>query len=68
MDELELKKPIGDFIIKNAKGTQTENGVYYHYSKVCSLLKSYEKQLFIQRVNQQTEILNNFKKFENTRK
>ena len=45
MKELEIKKPIGDFIIKNAKGTQTENGVYYHYSEVCTLLKSYEKQL-----------------------
>tara|TARA_R110000850_G_scaffold258239_1_gene384738 strand:+ start:81 stop:383 length:303 start_codon:yes stop_codon:yes gene_type:complete len=45
MKELEIKKPIGDFIIKNAEGTQTENGVYYHYSEVCTLLKSYEKQL-----------------------
>ena len=44
MKELEIKKPIGDFIIKNAKGTQTENGVYYRYSEVCTLLKSYEKQ------------------------
>jgi thiamine biosynthesis protein ThiC len=50
MKELEIKKPIGDFIIKNAKGTQTENGVYYHYSEVCTLLKSYEKQLTLTNV------------------
>lgn len=43
MKELELKKPIGDFIIKNAKGTQTESGTYYHYSEVCKLLRSYKK-------------------------
>ncbi len=37
----EPKKPIGYFIINNSKGTQTENGVYYHYTKVCRLLKLY---------------------------
>jgi hypothetical protein len=46
----ELEKPIGDFVIKNAKGTQTENGVYYHYSEVCTLLKKYKKQLLIHSV------------------
>lgn len=46
----EPKKPIGDFIIKNSKGTQTENGVYYHYTEVCRLLKLYEKQLLIHSV------------------
>lgn len=47
----ELKKPIGSFIIKNSKGTQTENGVYYHYTEVCILLKLYEKQLQIHDVS-----------------
>jgi hypothetical protein len=46
----ETKKPIGDFIINNSKGTQTENGVYYHYTEVCRLLKLYEKQLLIHSV------------------
>ena len=46
----EPKKPIGDFIINNSKGTQTENGVYYHYTEVCRLLKLYEKQLLIHSV------------------
>src|SRR5690242_19362218 len=30
--------PIGSFVIENAKGTQTSNGMYYHYTDVCSLL------------------------------
>ena len=39
-----LEKPIGDFILENSKGTQTEDGVYYHYTDVCSLLKKYKQQ------------------------
>lgn len=35
---IEMEKPIGDFIIKNAKGITTPSGVYYHYSEVCKLL------------------------------
>lgn len=42
---VELGTPIGKFIIDNAKGTQTKNGVYYHYSDVVSLLKDYKEQL-----------------------
>ena len=53
----EPKKPIGDFIINNSKGTQTENGVYYHYTEVCRLLKLYEKQLLIHSVVLQSEQL-----------
>lgn len=53
----EPKKPIGDFIINNSKGTQTENGVYYHYTEVCKLLKLYEKQLLIHSAVGQSEQL-----------
>ena len=53
----EPKKPIGDFIINNSKGTQTENGVYYRYTEVCRLLKLYEKQLLIHKVVGQSEQL-----------
>ena len=41
----EIKKPIGDFIMKNATGIQGQDGVYYHYSEVCKLLRLQEKQL-----------------------
>ncbi len=42
--ELEIPRPIGDFIMKNAEGLQLLDGRYYHYSDVCSLLKKYAKQ------------------------
>lgn len=45
MDEVEMKPPIGDFIINNATGVQGADGVYYHYSEVCKLLRLYEKKL-----------------------
>jgi len=61
--EMEIKKPTGDFILTNAEGTQTENGVYYHYSEVCNLLKKYEKKLFIDSNVEQSEKLINFLKW-----
>ena len=48
MEELnEIEDPIGKFIIDNGKGNQTENGVYYHYTDVCRLLKLYKEHLQI---------------------
>jgi len=46
MDETLTKPivPIGDFIIANAKGVAGKDGVYYHYSEVCTLLKKYSDQ------------------------
>ena len=41
----EVKKPIGDFILENATGVQGQDGVYYHYSEVCKLLRLQEKEL-----------------------
>jgi len=41
----EIKKPIGDFIMENATGVQGQDGVYYHYSEVCKLLRLQEKEL-----------------------
>lgn len=38
-------KPIGDFIIENATGVQGQDGVYYHYSEVCKLLRLKEKEI-----------------------
>lgn len=40
-----LKKPVGQFIIdqKDIKGMPTNNGTYYHYSDVCTLLKRFKK-------------------------
>lgn len=43
--EIEIKRPIGDFIMENANGVQGQDGVYYHYSEVCKLLKLYEKNI-----------------------
>ena len=37
----EINKPIGQFILDNAEGVQLPDGAYYHYSKVCELLKKY---------------------------
>lgn len=39
---LDLHKTYGDFIFENAgMGMQMNDGMYYHYSKVCELLKKY---------------------------
>lgn len=43
--DLPLPKPIGDFIIANAKGIMGNDGVYYHYAEVCSLLNRFKDQL-----------------------
>lgn len=40
----QIPKPIGDFIINNAKGTQLEDGIYYHYTEVIKLLKKYRDE------------------------
>lgn len=37
-----IPKPIGQFIIDNAKGVLLEDGMYYHYTEVIKLLKLYE--------------------------
>jgi len=50
-----IEEPIGKFIIENAEGVQTGNGVYYHYSDVCRLLKAQKKQLTIPAVVEQSE-------------
>jgi hypothetical protein len=43
--EVEIEKPIGEWILKqNISGTQTDNGLYFHYSEVCSLLKLMKKE------------------------
>lgn len=42
----EIPEPIGKFIMDNAKGTMGSDGMYYHYSAVCSLLKLYHKEKF----------------------
>ena len=42
--EEELPKPIGDFIIENAKGVMGNDGMYYHYSEVCKMLKKYNEE------------------------
>lgn len=41
---MEIPKPIGSFIIQNAKGVSLSDGQYYHYSEVCKLLKLYKNQ------------------------
>ena len=49
-EELELERPIGDFIInqKDIIPLIMPDGYYYHYADVCKLLKKlkkdYEKQ------------------------
>ena len=51
------EEPIGKFIIDNAKGTETQNGVYYHYSDVCALLNKQKEQLNLSGVVGQSEQL-----------
>jgi len=41
MEEQEIPKPVGDFIINNAEGIELPDGVYYHYTEVIKLLKLY---------------------------
>jgi len=43
MFEIPIEPPIGNFIIENATGVIGNDGVYYHYSEVCKLLRLYEK-------------------------
>jgi hypothetical protein len=45
MEEIEIERPIGEFIMDNATGVQGEDGVYYHYTEVCKLLKLMKKEL-----------------------
>lgn len=57
-DTIPVEKPIGAWILEqNISGTQTHNGVYYHYSEVCSLLKLMKKECEGQTVNQQNKQL-----------
>ena len=42
---VEMPKPIGDFVLKHAKGVSTDNGMYFHYSDVCLLLKKYKEEI-----------------------
>ena len=39
----EIPEPIGNFIMENAEGVMGNDGMYYHYSDVCTLLKKYKK-------------------------
>ena len=41
MKDKEIPRPIGDFIIDNARGIQLEDGMYYHYTEVIKLLRKY---------------------------
>jgi hypothetical protein len=40
---VDIEEPIGTFILANADGTQTPNGMYYHYVQVCHLLNTQKK-------------------------
>ena len=43
-----MEEPIGKFILDNLtpdKGVQTQNGIYIHYSDVCTLLKKYQNDI-----------------------
>lgn len=42
-EEIEIPAPIGDFIIENSNGVMGNDGMYYHYSDVCKLLKLYKQ-------------------------
>lgn len=47
MKDLE-KIPIpkfSEFVINNGNGIQTNDGIYYHFSEVISILKKYDKQV-----------------------
>jgi hypothetical protein len=34
----DLPKPIGDIVIEECDGVQGEDGMYFHYTDVCSLV------------------------------
>lgn len=40
-DMIDIQKPIGEFILsqKDIEGTAGNDGTYYHYSQVCTLLR-----------------------------
>ena len=44
---IDLEEPIGNFIFeqKDIKGTYTDNGAYYHYADVCTLLNRLKDKL-----------------------
>ncbi len=42
---MEIKEPIGKFIIENATPVQGNDGAYFHYSDVCKLLKLQQKNM-----------------------
>lgn len=42
---VEIKEPIGKFIIENATPVQGNDGAYFHYSDVCKLLKLQQKNM-----------------------
>jgi hypothetical protein len=41
---VEIPEPVGNFIMENANGVMGNDGMYYHYADVCTLLKKYKKQ------------------------
>ncbi len=45
--EVEIAPPVGDFILgqPDIKGFHGHDGMYFHYSQVCTLLKRYTKDL-----------------------
>lgn len=44
---IELEEPIGNFILKqeDIKPIMTNNGAYYHYADVCTILNRLKKEL-----------------------
>jgi len=50
------KPVISDFIISNAKGVQGNDGVYYHFTEVISLLKKYESNILSRISESQQEV------------
>lgn len=45
LTELYDLTPIGNFILDNIQGIQTNNGMYYHYADVCNLLKKRDETI-----------------------
>lgn len=37
----EIPEPIGTWIIENGNGTMHADGMYYHYSEVCTMIMRY---------------------------
>lgn len=46
-DMIDIQKPIGEFILsqKDIEGTAGNDGTYYHYSQVCTLLRRSNAEL-----------------------